>query len=277
MRRLGPGLFVGVMIMAMSFVAMFFVAMSAVAISAVAASAADLPMPGAPPVAPAYRPAIYDWSGIYIGGQVGAATMNDTFTAQTTTALLNAGTTTQTNPWSVVGGAEAGINFQFAPVVVGFEGTWTSSYLSGTQVQAAVPAATSIFTTSASHWYATATARLGYAANDFLFYVKGGGAWVRVVYSEQPYSFNQYNVMQSIADTRTGWTIGGGVEYGLTENLSLKVEYDFFDFGSRNYNFNALSFQPTTGGTTAIPAFPVGIKSISSMVTAGVNYRFNWH
>ncbi len=252
-------------------------AASAMAASAVAASAADLPVPGAPPVVPAYRPAIYDWSGIYVGGQVGGATMNDIFTAQTTTALLNAGTETRTNPWSVVGGGEAGLNIEFAPVVVGLEGTWTSSYLSGTQVQTAIPANTSINATSASHWYATATGRVGYAANDLLFYVKGGAAWVRVTYSEQPYSFNGYNVQQSINDTRTGFTVGGGFEYGLNENLSLKIEYDFFDFGSQSYNFNALSFQPVAGGTTPVPAFPVGIKSISNMITAGVNYRFNWH
>src|ERR1700735_56872 len=126
MRRRSPGLLVG-----------FVVAASTVAASILAtpAFAADLPLPGPAPVAPAYRPVIYDWSGIYVGGLVGAGMMNDTFTQTTTTPLLNAGTATKTNPWSVVGGPEAGFNIEFAPVVIGVEGTWTASYLSGTQVQ----------------------------------------------------------------------------------------------------------------------------------------------
>jgi opacity protein-like surface antigen len=47
-------------------------------------------------------------------------------------------------------------------------------------------------------------------------------------------------VTQVITDNRTGFTVGVGIELGLVENLSGKIEYDFYDFGSRNYNFNAI-------------------------------------
>src|SRR5580693_4848561 len=114
MRRFSPGLLVGLAVAASAL--------------ATAASAADMPVPAAAYTPPVYRPVIYDWTGIYIGGQLGAASMNDTFTQQTTTALLTAGTATKTNPAAVVGGGEAGFNIEFAPVVVGFEGTWTASY-----------------------------------------------------------------------------------------------------------------------------------------------------
>jgi outer membrane immunogenic protein len=247
------------------------VAASAVA---TAASAADLPVPAAaPPVA--YRPAIYDWTGVYVGGQVGAGMMNDTFAQTTTTPLFNAGATTKTNPWSVVGGPEAGVNIEFAPVVIGIEGSWTASYLSGTQVQPSLSPGASVYTTSASHWFATATGRIGYAANDILFYLKGGAAWMRVTYTQEPLSAGGFNTVQSINDTRSGFTVGGGFEYGLNENLSLKVEYDFFDFGTKSYNFNNLSFLPFGGALTAV-ALPVSVKSYASLLTAGVNYRFNW-
>lgn len=267
MRRRSPGLLVG-----------FVVAASTVAASLVAspAFAADLPMPGAAPPAPAYRPVIYDWSGIYVGGQVGGGMLNDTFTQSSTTALFTAGSTTKTNPWAVVGGPEAGFNIEFAPVVIGFEGSWTSSYLSGTQIQTTMSPGVSVYTTSAAHWFATATGRIGYAANDILFYVKGGPAWMRATYSEQPYSPGGYNVLQSINGTRTGFTVGGGIEYGLNENLSLKLEYDFFDFRTANYNFSALSYQPFGGGITPL-TMPVSVQSVASLLTLGVNYRFNWH
>ena len=67
MRRLSPGLLVGMAVAASAL--------------ATAASAADMPVPAAPAYTPpAYRPVIYDWTGIYIGGQLGGASMNDTVT-----------------------------------------------------------------------------------------------------------------------------------------------------------------------------------------------------
>ena len=49
---------------------------------------------------------------------------------------------------------------------------------------------------------------------------------------------------QTINDKREGFTVGGGIEYGLKENLSAKLEYDFLDFGTKTYNFNNLSYTP---------------------------------
>src|ERR1700722_1940 len=99
MRRLSPGLLVG-----------FVVAASALA---TAASAADMPVPAAPAYAPpVYPPVIYDWCGIYGGINVGGGVLNDVVTNNTTTALLNAGTQTKLSPFSVVGGAQAGFNYQ---------------------------------------------------------------------------------------------------------------------------------------------------------------------
>ena len=56
--------------------------------------------------------------------------------------------------------------------------------------------------------------------------------------------------------------IWAGIEFGLVENLSAKVEYDFYDFGSKNYNFAAIT--------------PVSVRSNLHTLTAGLNYKFNW-
>ena len=265
MRRPSPGLLVGIAVAASAL--------------ATAASAADMPVPAAPAYAPpVYRPVIYDWTGIYGGAHVGAGLLEDTFTPTTSTALLNAGTPTKLSPFAVVGGAQAGFNIEFAPFVIGAEGTFTWSDISGTHVTPALIAGASEWATSASHWYATATGRVGYAANDFLFYAKGGAAWMRVDYTESAFSFNGFNTPQTISDTRTGFTVGGGFEFGMTENLSLKVEYDFLDFGTKSYSFNNLSFANPNIGVAQMPLGPqpVSIKSSTQMVTAGINYRFTW-
>ena len=57
-------------------------------------------------------------------------------------------------------------------------------------------------------------------------------------------------------------TVGAGIEFGLVENLSGKIEYDFYDFGSKNYNFNAIT--------------PVSVRSNLHALTVGLNYKFNW-
>jgi outer membrane immunogenic protein len=266
MRRLSPGLLVGLAVAASAL--------------ATAASAADLPVPAAPAYTPpVYRPVIYDWTGIYGGVNVGAGALDDVVTNTTTTALLNAGTQTKLSPFSLVGGAQAGFNIEFAPFVFGAEGTFTWSNISGTHVTPSLLPTISENSVSTPQWYATATGKAGFAANDFLFYAKGGAAWMGVHYS-QNIAAGGVQSAQTIIDTRSGFTVGGGVEWGLTESLSARLEYDFLDFGTKTYNFNNLGFTPAGSavGTplTPIGAAPMSIKSVTQLITVGLNYRFNW-
>jgi outer membrane immunogenic protein len=266
MRRFSPGLLVG-----------FVVAAS---VLATAAFAADMPVPAAPAYTPpVYRPVIYDWTGIYGGIHVGGGVLKDVVTNTTTTALLNAGTQTNLSPFAVVGGAQAGFNIEFAPFVIGAEGTFTWSDISGTQVTPSLQPTISENSTSTPKWYATATGRAGFAANDFLFYAKGGAAWMNVHYI-QDIAGGSVQTTQSITDTRSGFTVGGGIEFGMTESLSARLEYDFLDFGTKTYNFNNLGFTPAgaAAGTAATPigAAPMSIKSFTQLITVGLNYRFNW-
>jgi outer membrane immunogenic protein len=82
--------------------------------------------------------------------------------------------------------------------------------------------------------------------------------------------------LQTISDNRHGYTVGGGVEYAFTENVSAKIEYDYLDFGSKTYSFNNLSFSPAAGVAIPIGPFPVSIKSQTHMLMLGANYRFTW-
>src|SRR5580704_211351 len=261
MRRFSPGLLVG-----------FVVAASALA---TAASAADMPVPAAPAYTPpVYRPVIYDWSGVYGGLHLGAGALDDQVTTTTPTILVPAGTVTRLSPFSVVSGAQAGFNVEFAPFVVGAEGTFTWSNISGTQVTPSLLPTISETSTSRPRWYATATAKIGFAANDFLFYAKGGAALMNVNYI-QAIGVGAGQSSLTIVDNRSGFTVGGGIEFGMTENLSARVEYDFLDFGTKNYNFTNLNVTPVGGVLTPL-VLPVSIRSSTSLITAGLNYRFTW-
>jgi outer membrane immunogenic protein len=251
MRRLGPGLVA--------------LAMASLAVAA-PAIAADLPTAPAyyPPAA--FAPALYDWTGFYFGGHVGGALLADSINPASgivPPTVMHG--TIKIGPVDLVGGGQIGVNYEFAPWVVGIEGTLTASAISGTGTVGAtsvtVPTLSGESFTSAPTWLVTATGRLGYAANTLLFYAKGGAAWMRVDYTQNQFVGLSNIGTQVITDNRSGLTAGLGVEYGMTENLSAKFEYDFFDFGTKTYNFIAT---------------PVTVQSQIHVVTVGLNYRFNW-
>jgi outer membrane immunogenic protein len=236
--------------------------------------AADMAVPGSyyPAISPP-PPAIYDWTGIYIGGHVGGGILTDSVSQSTvTTTTQNIAGSGSLRPAGVLGGAQIGANYEFVPWVVGIEASWTDSSISGSTLLSC-PAcqnptsSTTVLTpqerfTSQALWFAAVTGRVGYAANDWLFYAKAGGAWMRVDYTEDLLANSGATAnTQSITDNRTGFTVGLGVEFGLTENLSGKIEYNFYDFGSRNYNFFFT---------------PMAVRSDLNTLTAGLNYRFNW-
>ncbi len=245
----------------------------AVALIGTPALAADLGVPSRS-YYPAPPPAIYDWTGIYVGFHIGGGMLTDSVSQNGVSALAaatNLISSGNPRPAGVIGGGQIGANYQFAPWVIGIEGSWTDSGIQGNTLigvasTAIVPppvVAQERFTSNAL-WFAAVTGRVGYAANDWLFYAKAGGAWMHVSYTEDllgPVASPVTVASQVISDNRSGFTVGAGIEFGLVENLSGKIEYDFYDFGSRNYNF----------------AFtPVSVRSDLHTLTVGLNYKFNW-
>ena len=230
---------------------------------AVPAYAADLP------VAPAYNPpaplppAIYDWTGFYVGGNVGAGLLSENMTQSAPGAL------TPVSPFhpsvvGLVGGAQVGADYQFSALVVGAQASWSASYINGQNTQNTTTAGTQERMTSEPTWFASVTGRVGYAANTLLFYVKGGGAWMHINHVQDVLLAGATTSSQSISDTRSGFVAGVGLEYAMTENLSALFEYDFYDFGSKTEPFS-----PALGGAT-----PLSIRSDLHTLTVGLNYRF---
>lgn len=226
--------------------------------AAAPARAADMPAaPGYYPPVAFPPPAIYHWTGFFIGGNLGADVLSDRIT-QTA-----AGTTTLTGPANnspvgFIGGGQFGFDYQVSALVLGIETTISVTNTSGTgHVLNSMPSTDNF--TSAPRWLATATGRLGFAANNLLVYGRGGAAVMHTDYTESVGIGRVTIVSTALNDNRTGFVAGVGLEYGLTEDLSARAEYDFFGFGTKTYNF---------------PAPPVAIKSDLNMFTVGVNYRF---
>jgi outer membrane immunogenic protein len=130
------------------------------------------------------------------------------------------------------------------------------------------------------NWQADITGRVGVVAFDrALVYLKGGAVWQHSSYSfgnsiavTTPGTAFSASANAGASDTRMGWLLGTGLEYGFLPNWSAKIEYNFEDFGSRTLNFPlAVS---ATGATIPVINVPVAIKDFDHIIKAGVNYRW---
>jgi outer membrane immunogenic protein len=198
---------------------------SAVALSlTVPATAADLAArPYATKAPPYVAPMVYNWTGFYVGANIGGA-----FSSEDVGSTVGS---FSTDPSGVLGGVQVGYNYQFSPNwLLGVEGElgWTSA--TGNANFAAGGGGVGTFTSN-HNWYDTLTGRLGYVQNNWMLYVKGGAAWMNADYSVTAPGFAAASNV-----TRAGWTIGAGAEYMIMPNWTAKLEYDYLDFGNDGVN-----------------------------------------
>jgi outer membrane immunogenic protein len=196
------------------------------------------------------------WTGFYFGGHAGYAWSQVSWDDVSLTAEP-----VNNDSSGFIGGGQIGYNWQAGAVVLGVEGTFSGAALSDDYQSVVNPAAVTFSTDINS--IGTLTGRIGFAGDGWLLYAKGGWATAQVEISGRntalPDSF-------SISDRRNGWTVGGGLEYMATRNISLGLEYSYIDLGSESY-----------ASTTAL-GFPFTVTEVDTQihsVTARVNYRFH--
>lgn len=234
------------------------------AASAGPAVAADLPA-RMPYKAPVYA-IPFSWTGLYIGGHLGGgfATSDWIDTGfPGGTAGLDDG---NPKPSGFVGGGQIGYNYQFDRLVLGVEadGDWASlKDTAGGCFQDPTQSCT-----TKAHWFATLTGRLGFTWDRALFYAKGGAAWGHFKY-DNPTPVGFLSTDYSASETRSGWTVGGGIEYAFADHWSARLEYDYLDFGTST---------PTFVGNNPADTFifTENLTNRVHMVTVGVNYLFGW-
>jgi outer membrane immunogenic protein len=234
----------------------------ALATMSLPSSAADLgarPVGKAPVIAPV---ALYNWSGFYIGGHIGGVWGDKDWTDVTFPGLAFADGSSEISGF--LAGGQAGFNWQAGAWVFGIEGqvSWTNA--DGAHLclfNVGLTCETNL------NWLGTVAGRIGYAFNNVLLYAKGGFAFANEDYL-QSVTGTGIVIALSEDETRTGWMVGAGVEYGFTPNWSFKVEYNYMDFGADVSNLVI----PGTG----VIFTAADIDQQMHVVKAGINYRFNW-
>ena len=235
--------------------------------AASAALAADLPAPALPPIYAPTPPPVYNWTGFYIGGNLGGGLSTSSFSDPlgNVFAEFNGGGT-------FLGGGQVGINYQFwGGVVIGAEADfdWLPNTNTAISTLANPPGMTTGSTatlTINNRWLTSVTGRVGYAFDRVLFYGKGGGAWVG---SDNPtVAVGGAPVTIATSNSNWGWTGGLGVEWAFWGNWSARFEYDFVGLNSQAFTIPA-----SVGGLPAGDQFSSSNRNIQ-MGNVGLNYKF---
>ncbi|WP_052954624.1 outer membrane protein [Microvirga vignae] len=196
-----------------------------------AASAADLPSRRAPAPVVAAVP-VFTWTGFYVGVNAGYGWSDDD--------LDGVDFADDDDDGGFVGGAQVGYNYQIGSFVVGLEGDIQFADFGREGAFTFVdPVTGDTFTgdLDSSDWFGTVRARAGVAFGQALIYATGGFAF---------------------ADDANGWTVGGGLEYAFTNNLSAKIEGLYVSLDGDNDDFD----------------FDFDNDTDFGVVRAGLNYRF---
>jgi outer membrane immunogenic protein len=249
------------------------------------------------------------WTGFYIGGNLGVTWGHSNITTAVdcsnpgaigppvvgyicgtggvgaaNAAALAASGSGKISDTAFTGGIQGGYNYKWnKDYVIGIEADFEYFNLNGSQTGGGTyPVAGpfggvlgtpySITTSFDTDWLVTLRGRLGWLYRpDLLFYFTGGVAFTRL---EVAFNYSDGNGVASsgsAAATKTGWTIGGGVQWAYDDHWRFRAEYLYVDFGSVTASGSIGLFSTGTAYSNAI--------STSGDLTAhiarvGVDYRF---
>jgi outer membrane immunogenic protein len=282
-------------------------AVGIVAAAMTAASAADLRMPvKAPPAAVA----VYNWTGFYIGGNIGYSwgnastdgtvsgsqnvstfrTAGQNLTSSTTTAIGPLGFDIgRANVNGVIGGGQIGYNWQLSSWVLGLEADIQGSGERGSSTgcsAAGCPAGSAFLSIDQRlQWFGTVRGRVGILPTErVLLYATGGLAYGQL---DTTFTAGLNGTGNAAAvgssSTRAGWTVGAGVEAAIDPHWSIKLEYLYVDLGrfgnggaSGSFATNQLNTPSTGFNTVTTTNFngAISTRFTDQLLRAGVNYHF---
>jgi outer membrane immunogenic protein len=244
------------------------------------ASAADMAVKARPAIA--VDPS-YNWTGFYIGLNAGYGWNDDRNVAISGSPLI---TGAQPNfipfalglrPEGWLAGGTIGYNYQFGGRgVVGIEADFAWADIEDSNFIDLPPGAVPPLRTSVSEkidFFGTVRGRLGMTFDRLLVYGTGGLAYANVKQFGNVDEFFPGFGRQFIAnssDLRYGWTVGGGAEWAVSKNWSVKAEYLYYDLGANTI---------TGAQTNPVSATQFATYSFStrgSIARGGLNYKFDW-
>jgi outer membrane immunogenic protein len=225
------------------------------------AQAADL---SRPPVykAPVAPPPAWTWTGFYVGGTLGGVSSHNSIANDPATSFLwLTPSPVSVSGSGVIGGLEAGYNWQISQVVLGIEGDVSWSSLKATVTGVTNPSALTDTFSSRLNALGTIRGRLGWAFDRALVYATGGVAFASLK-DQLADPVTVLGFTSSPGSSETGWTAGGGIEYAFTDHWTAKAEYLHVGFSQRTATDNIAA------------GYVFDYKDKLDIGRVGINYKF---
>ncbi len=242
------------------------------------AEAADLPF-----AVPVNLPPVFTWTGLYAGTFAGYGAVRGRATETCRAAGLGVcdalADGTRPDADGFIGGSTLGFNVAVPlGLVLGIEGDVQFTRLSGstTTVGTSQPIGPPYVADSVAHVaqsidaLGTVRGRLGYAFGPALLYATGGLALAEVrldANREDDFAFGALRNVSAKTGLHTGYVVGGGLEYALSNHVSAKVEGLRFDLGSQVLD------APDPGGIGIVRGARVATDGY--LIRAGLNYHLD--
>jgi opacity protein-like surface antigen len=226
---------------------------------------------------PIIRP-VFAWSGFYLGANVGAGWASNDFVQ--TLSVGNLIEQSAITSSGVIGGGQFGWNYlPAANWLLGVEADASGATLDGSAQTTPGSGSRSpgiVGWTENVNAFGTVRGRIGYVANNWLFYGTGGFAW----------SYDQFTRTQLVAGTaspqvglvmsnwpaRTGLTAGGGIEWGFGRNWTARMEFLHLDLGNQSFS-SLIPLGPRGGAGANTFVINEGRLTLDT-VRVGLNYQF---
>ena len=176
-------------------------------------------------------------------------------------------------PRGVIGGGQIGYNWTLTPSWIGglvadFQGSGIKASQTNTVTPVALPVTSNQINSERIDWFGTVRAKLGYAQNNWLLYGTGGLAYGRVATSGGIAFPGIVTFNGSDNSTKVGWAAGAGLDYGLTSNWIVGVEYLYVDLGRVSYT------ETTQLAAVQTSSLTISNRAAAQIIRATLDYKF---
>jgi outer membrane immunogenic protein len=241
--------------------------------------AADLPMNYKSP-APVMAH-VFNWTGCYVGVHAGAGAMRDSWTSELGNEIGTGG----------LAGGQLGCNYQDGNWVFGAEGEGYWSGIKTTRSSSSAINTEGAFSqssdTAKNKYDFSIAARAGIAFDRTLVYGKAGWVWGQFDFLETEFSRGCTACTPSIGSSAASGTLDGlllgvGIEHALTNNWTVKLEYNYLMYGSKELSITTCANNRTPAciadGTSTFHAdkqiFKIGANYLFNMGPAAVVAKY---
>ncbi len=226
---------------------------------------------------------VYQWSGCYVGLNVGGGASGTNFGTTIDPAATSQRATPRRSPAAeaeannadgFLAGGQLGCNFQTGTLVVGAEADFdyfrSNPQFNNNTNTLANGNTFAIGQSLTTNYLATVRPRIGIGADRNLAYITGGAAFTSISYTESYFDANTPPGAGTAAASRSlvGWTAGAGWEYAFADHWTVKAEYLFASFPTTN----ATGLITGPGGTSN--TLHGSADLVIQLIRAGVNFKF---